>query len=974
MLPALTAVQVVAHRLCAELISAKLIKSSGHSQTELAGTFCLVARLLCDAIYGAILNAVPYEYGWATDAVDNEINVPVRQVCEADLADLAKLRNQLPVDWLAHVYEDLLGYRSDSQSRLTLESGNRKKRSGSFYTPYELAQFTVDIALKNLVWDAEAGLPRPPQDILAIRLVDPCLGGGTFLCAALTRLTDALVASIEHFPGSAGVPPASTFASAFPGSAGVPPASNPDIAPELSRLRAAIAVNCLHGVDIDPGAVEISKLSIATMCGEYAAFVLPALNENLKCGNSLLALNPVASFNWHAEFPAIFSDGAKNLEQLGRLPCGGFDAVVGNPPWEIEKANSREFFQDYITDYWQMGKQEALCAAAELCAQDQTILRLWTEYEKEYESFSDFISNGQVFTLQGSSDPNAYKLFVELAYQIARDTGIVSLVVPSGIYTDKGSALIRDTLLHKCNWKSIHGFHNNRGIFKIHRSFKFCVLTFEKGGSSEEMLLNLDNDSVSGAREKIALVCPRATVERFSPKHFSILDVSSQKDLELLEKISAQSITLDTFLRERNFRFSREFDMTNDSPSFELRHKLEENGYVPDVYGHWIAGGWRSIRATGTNRPVDTNLATDTNGATDTNRPVDTNPATDTNPQLNPNWIASRDGQFVLALEDIESVAYPLYEGRMLSHFDDAAKGWVAGKGRRAIWTPGSSLNPQYLVLADKLPDRTAHLKVGYLAVGSPTNSRSMIAACLGGFPCGNSVPVLRSPDASDSLLLAALLNSFVFDYVLRLKMSGNNVNFFLLQECFAPAKLYHAEHMVALACLLSLGHPRHAPTLLELISQPQSNVLENLAKFVDWSNDDSSNEAGAGHSQPFSVDANLKISLRSILDACMALSFRLEYDDLGQILAQCNLPSSDLKKTRSLSLFRYPKGFWRVDKHLPPDERHTVRTLSAFKRIENVGVEQVLRETLERLPSNISASELAAHQKRLAAIRAHSH
>jgi hypothetical protein len=123
-----------------------------------------------------------------------------------------------------------------------------------------------------------------------------------------------------------------------------------------------------------------------------------------------------------------------------------------------------------------------------------------------------------------------------------------------------------------------------------------------------------------------------------------------------------------------------------------------------------------------------------------------------------------------------------------------------------------------------------------------------------------------------------------------------------------------------------------------------------------------------------FPLDGNVRISLRSILDACIAFSFGLEYEDLEQILAECNLPSSDLKRNRPPSLSRNPKGFWRVDKHLPSGSRQTIRTLAAFKRIEGLGIEAVLRETFENLPGKLNYSELVSHARRMSAIRAYSH
>src|SRR5690606_36756803 len=140
----------------------------------------------------------------------------------------------------------------------------------------------------------------------------------------------------------------------------------------------------------------------------------------------------------------------------------------------------------------------------------------------------------------------------------------------------------------------------------------------------------------------------------------------------------------------------------------------------------------------------------------------------------------------------------PLWEGRMIERYDFAAKGWVAGRGRSARWRtirwPDKRIEPQYTIDAAELrrvdpePERP---KVGFMAVGSATNARTMIATVLWRAPCGNSVPVLRcragSSGAPGEFALCAVLCSSVYDFALRQRLAGNNLNRFVLDDTPLP-------------------------------------------------------------------------------------------------------------------------------------------------------------------------------------------
>ena len=86
-------------------------------------------------------------------------------------------------------------------------------------------------------------------------------------------------------------------------------------------------------------------------------------------------------FHWELEFPEVF------------LGAGGFDAMVGNPPWEISKPISKEFFSLYDPIYRTYGKQEALTRQKELFTKDPGIERAWLSYNAKFKAMSNWVGN-----------------------------------------------------------------------------------------------------------------------------------------------------------------------------------------------------------------------------------------------------------------------------------------------------------------------------------------------------------------------------------------------------------------------------------------------------------------------------------------------------------------------------------------------------------------------------------------------------
>jgi hypothetical protein len=189
--------------------------------------------------------------------------------------------------------------------------------------------------------------------------------------------------------------------------------------------------------------------------------------------------------------------------------------------------------------------------------------------------------------------------------------------------------------------------------------------------------------------------------------------------------------------------------------------------------------------------------------------------------------------------------------------------------------------------------------------VTSATNTRTLIAATFPLMPSGNKVPVLQQQGRLEQEL-TLLLNSFGFDFVMRRRLSGLSVNFFIIEEAPLPPRALFDAQM-----LRSVVESLCAPSPL----------------FADRWMEHGSTRVSAWRSM-WSLSNVDRLRRRCVADSLAAAAFGLDSDSLRTVLAECD--QSDVAASND------PKGFWRVDKEKDPELRHTVLTLIAFADLES--------------------------------------
>lgn len=343
----------------------------------------------------------------------------------------------LGVEILGNIYEQFLGktIRLTPAHQVKVEEKPEvKKAGGVYYTP----KYIVDYIVKNTV--GEIIKKKTPKQIEKIKILDPACGSGSFLLGAYQWILDEHLnwySKKEHYKRALKQGKIiQTGKESYQLSVG-----------EKQR----ILTNNIFGVDIDSQAVEVSKLSLLLKLLEgeteestgrlfkYSQIkLLPDLSNNIKCGNSLIGpdyfegrisgtidedeLRKINPFDWQKEFPEIFAQG-------------GFDAVIGNPPY----------------------------------------VRVQTLQQSASESI-EYFKKGYLAALKGNID--LYLIFLEKGYNLLSGQGKLGFILPHKFFTAQMGETIRKYLAERRAVKEIINFGTNQ-IFENATTYT-CLLFLSK--------------------------------------------------------------------------------------------------------------------------------------------------------------------------------------------------------------------------------------------------------------------------------------------------------------------------------------------------------------------------------------------------------------------------------------------------------------------------------------------------------------
>lgn len=448
--------------------------------------------------------------------------------------------------------------------------------------------------------------------------------------------------------------------------------------------------------------------------------------------------------HWQVAFPGIWSDW--EAEGL----TGGFDAIVGNPPWDRIKLQQVEWFASRRPEIAHAQKAsdrkrliDALVEAQDPLASD------FDKANQRAEAGARMARECGDYPLLSGGDINIYSLFVERAMRLVKRNGMVGLVVPSGIASDKTASTFFKGVATEGRLKALYDFENRRTRYSlapffpaVDSRFKFCIFVASPTPTEEAARCAFFLQAVAELTDQeVCFPLSADDFARVNPNTGTAPIFRSRRDAGITTAIYGRLPVLvdrsgDEPVSAWPVRYMTMFHMTNDSGLFRTRTELEEQE------GAFHVGG---------------------------------------------NLYRNADGDWV-----------PLYEGKMVQAFDHRAANIVvnsANQHRPAQPVPATLAEhqspdwlpeAQFWVRRDQSPVATQNHLLAFKDVTATTNVRTMISAFVPSQAVGNTLPLLLPSDGAHTRSLALLsgnLNSIPFDFVARQKVQGQHLNWYIVEQ-----------------------------------------------------------------------------------------------------------------------------------------------------------------------------------------------
>ena len=510
--------------------------------------------------------------------------------------------------------------------------------------------------------------------------------------------------------------------------------------------------------------------------------------------------------NWQIAFPGVW----KNWASAGRE--GGFDAIIGNPPWERVKLQQVEWFAARRPEIAKKSKAadrkkmvKALKKAGDPLFDDYEIAS-----ERALAALRIARKEGH-YPILGKGDINLYSLFVERAHAIARRGGMVGLLTPIGIGMDKTNAPYISEIADSKRLKAFVSFENKRRwLFKdVHAEDQpTMIVASNEGRSFDTFRYGVKLHSLPESDDTFHLNAPMLLA--VNPNTGTLPVLRSERDAKMTAGVYDR---VDVFVRKSGqgeqsdwaCEYATMFHMTNDSEAFATLDELEEE------HGAWSIGSNR--------------------------------------------------------FESAEGVWLPLYEGKSVQLFNhryasiETPEGSVSGQGQalksslNELKDPCFTTTPRYWVRQSDTVGITRGYAIGFNDVCNTNNERSVIAAVIPMVGAGNTLPLLDDLPADDVALLVGNLCSIPCDYVARNKIQSRHLNKYILEQLptISPA-----------AYLRSFG----SKTAAEIVREAVLELTYTAHDMAAFARDMGHFDEGGDVLPPFPWDEERRLHLRAKLDA----------------------------------------------------------------------------------------------------------
>jgi hypothetical protein len=606
----------------------------------------------------------------------------------------------------------------------------------------------------------------------------------------------------------------------------------------------------------------------------------------------------------------------------------GFDALIGNPPWDRIKLQEVEWFAERspaIAAQARAADRKKMIAALQKVDMRQTgvntppMVDLWAQYQdavERAEANARVLGNGKLgsgdFPLLGGGDVNLYSLFVERAQALINPQGIVALITPSGIAADKGAAAFFRSISSTGKLHALFDFENRKVFFPdVHASFKFCALVFGKQPRYRQApsVSQLCDENTAPAQ----VIPAQGTTDSIA---IEVADEPVEPRLQPLPSRCAFYLhslaELDEPGRELTFSaqdFVRVNPNTGAAPIFRNQRDADITLKIYANHPVLVKHGELSV-ALGQQPDVKVWPVKYQRMFDMTN---DSHLFLKADELAKQGWVPAALNRWEKPLPSKgkrPELAVPLFEGKMVQMFDHRAADVVVNEAnlhraaqQEAISqvekaSPTRYPTPQYWVEASQTASiGNLSYCLGFKDVTAPTNMRTMIAAMIPAGGYGNTLPILipaeevsQTDYCQTAALLLATFSSFAFDFVARQKVQGQHVNWFVVEQLpvIAPERfdepLPAAFAKAMRAAQLMNGHHPH-PTVADFCL-PQVLALTYTAHdMAPFARDMGYVDAAGDVLPPFVWNEEERRARMAALDAVFFWLYGLNAEDATYML-----------------------------------------------------------------------------------------
>jgi len=597
------------------------------------------------------------------------------------------------------------------------------------------------------------------------------------------------------------------------------------------------------------------------------------------------------AFCWDLTFPDVWFDGEGKPKHNG-----GFDVVIGNPPWEKVKPELKEFYARFDPAVFEYQAQALSRRIAAIHQDNPGVAAEWQQHQSGRKLYAAVLGAGGMYQFQSArvrgratgGDPDLFKFFVERSTHLLGAEGRGGVLVPDSLYSEAGCTGLRHMLLEQCELEALLVFQNRRRrFFPTHGQFKFVVLPFVKRATGSRALhaafLLTDESWLLEPWPHLLSRTVRVTrrfIELTSPGYLAVVEVRGQWEVDLCERLYKTIPPLAAASASTwRVSFVREVDMRGDNYLFRTRDWLLSYDCLQQHGESWASRsqswyqsrpdrfvqGQRHVWRQGSRTIVSPDPPADEE---DLGKCVVFGGFLLSERAADPDEMPVRP----------EEHFTPLYEGRLVRQFDHLAKAYVSGEAARAVWhdapLPRTEVVPHFFVsdTAGTGPGVARGPRAAFCRVSNQSNERTMLATVVPGCsPCGDRVPTV-APDPSDRrvhLVFVALANGIVTDWLVRQRVN-TTVDFFTVEQLPLPR--------------VPLDDPR-ARTLalhtvrLSCFTQHMADLWEEMARHYP------EDLSSPWRPELAATDLRERARLRAEIDAIVADLYGLSVEEFAYIL-----------------------------------------------------------------------------------------